>query len=430
VTDESALRKWSLLAWALCAAAALRIAVGLRFAVPPNNQDSWFPMLRALDFIRDSSGALVYQTLLFGQHIKFQYPTSGLLLLDLMRHVGIDKPAQYNAINVLAMVVSGLVFAFFCRRVLGTIRALGVRFPLEPVAFIVWIKFFPDQLSLQLGQIQVLLGLLFLLACLAVTHDRRFVAGLLIGFTATVKPQFLVFGLWAVWRRDWSFVAAFAAVTAGATLLAIGLYGWDAQFGYLQVLSYLSKHGECFHLNQSVNGILNRYLGGPCVDSDPDADPSSPGRSSWFPPYLASVYFATLVSSVVMMATPFVVRPKAPDRTSDLLAFCLAGILFTMASPIAWVHHYNILLPGYVVALKVARDQWRSERAWGAFVALAVSFVLTGFALMPIFDPTIPSRNLQQSHVFLGACILAALLVMQLLQPRQTGPAAARAVPA
>jgi alpha-1,2-mannosyltransferase len=428
--DGSALKKWSMLAWALCAAAALRIAVALRFAVPPNNQDSWFPMSRALDFIRDSSGALVYQTLLFTQHIKFQYPTSGLLLLDLMRHVGIDEPAQYNAINVAAMIVSGLVFAFYCRRVIGTVHGFGLRFPLEPVAFIVWIKFFPDQLSLQLGQIQVLLGLLFLLACLAVTYDRRFLAGLLIGATATVKPQFLVFGLWAVWRRDWHFVGAFAAVTASATLLAIGLYGWDAQIGYLQVLSYLSRHGECFHLNQSVNGIMNRYLGGPCVDSDLDADPASPGRSSWFPPYIAAVYVATLVSSVVMMCTTFVVRPKVTDRTSALLAFCLAGILFTMASPIAWAHHYNILLPGYVVALKVARDRWHSTREWGAFVALGISFVLTGFALMPIFDPTIPSRNLQQSHVFLGAGILAVLLVVQMLRPRQPDPEATRAVPA
>jgi alpha-1,2-mannosyltransferase len=428
VTETAALRKWSTVAWALCAAAALRVAVGLRFAVPPNNQDSWFPMARALDFIRDSSGALVYQTLLFSKHIKFQYPTSGLLLLDFMRHVGIDTPAQYNAINVAAMVVGGVVFAFFCRRVIGAVHCFGVRFPLEPVAFIVWIKFFPDQLSLQLGQIQVLLGLLFLVACVAVTYDKRFLAGLLIGATATVKPQFLVFGLWALWRRDWYFVAAFAAVTAGATLLAIGLYGWDAQIGYLQVLSYLSKHGECFHLNQSVNGILNRYLGPACVDSDPDADASSPGRSSWFPPYIAPVYFATLVSSLVMIAIPFVVRPKLPDRASTLLAFCLAGILFTMASPIAWVHHYNILLPGYVVAAKVALDRWRSERAWGILVPLGISFVLTGCALMPVFDPTIPSRNLQQSHVFLGACLLVAVLVAQTLRLGRADPALAGAI--
>jgi alpha-1,2-mannosyltransferase len=411
--DRAALRKWSWLLLIGSAIVALIMAARLHLAVDPLAQDSWYPMSKALDFIYRTSGKLVYQTLFFTQHIKFQYPPSGLLLFDAMRHVGIDELWEYNATNVVAMWVCGVVFAVISVGLLGPLRWRGVRLPIGPVAFMMWIKFFPDHLALRLGQIQVLLGLLFLLACWSLLYDRRALAGMLVAAAATMKPQFLLFGVWALWQRDWRFVAAFAAVTGASLVVAIGLYGWDAQVAYLNVLSYLSRHGECFHLNQSVNGVLNRYLAGPCIDFDQRVDPATPIRNSWFPPYNATVYVATLVSSLLLVAAAFV-RTKAPDRHATLLAFCTAGLLFTMASPIAWVHHYNILLPGYLIGLKVMIDRHDNNPAWKSLLFLAVSFALTGLGFRPIFGPTDQSSNLVQSHVFFGAVILAVVLLLEL----------------
>jgi hypothetical protein len=372
-------------------------------------------MSSALDFIRSSSPGLVYKSLLFARHIKFQYPPSGLLLLDLMRRLGLGGYSQLNIINAWGLIATGVVFSILTAQVLGPVRYRGFRIPLEPIAFVVAIKFFPDRFAYTVGQIQVLLGLLFLLACVAMFHDRRYLAGLLIAAIASIKPQFLVFGLLAVRYRDWRFLKAFALLTVVTVLASIWLYGGQAQISYYHdVLPFLSRHGECYHTNQSINGILNRYLQTvPCVDSDPHADPGSPVVNSWFPPYNAVVYVATLISSLILLAVPFLFRTNGQDRVSVLLDFCIAGLLFTMASPIAWTHHYNIMIPGYLVGLKIARERLRGRQMWMALCVLALSFVLASTELSSAFSPTDPSRNLIQSHVFFGALLLLALLIFE-----------------
>ena len=50
---------------------------------------------------------------------------------------------------------------------------------------------------------------------------------------------------------------AAAVPIAGLSLFRYGLHN---NLAYLDVLSFLSKHGESFFANNSVNGILNGYL--------------------------------------------------------------------------------------------------------------------------------------------------------------------------
>lgn len=413
----------SIALWVAAAVICLVLSVRIVLAAKLSSQDSWFAMSRALEFLRNFEPRLLYDTLLFAQHIKFQYPPTGLLPLEVLNWMGIEGAANYNLLNAVAFLASGLVFAVFAVKLVGQVRCFGLRMPIGPIAFVVAIKYFPDRLAFELGQIQVLLGLLFVLACLALWYGKRALAGLCIAAIAIVKPQFVVFGALALWQRDWRFVGAFAAVTAGTMLVAIGLYGWDVQVSYLKVLQFLSHHGECYHANQSINGILNRVLSEiPCVDADPNADPSSPVHSSWFPAYIPAVYFATLVSSLIMIAIPFVVRAKGTDRMSGLLEFCLAATLFTMASPIAWVHHYNVLLPAYLVGFKVALSYWQGRRMWIVLALLGISLALTGLPIASPYGPTIPALNLVQSHVFFGVCILVGVLLAEIWASRGRSP--------
>jgi hypothetical protein len=401
--------------WVACAALCTALSVSVISRAKYSGEDSWFPMNRALDFLHRSSPGLVYQKLFFSEHIKFQYPPTGLLTLDLLRSIGIRTYDEFNLINAGLLVATGLVFAIFSAQIFGQIRCYGFRIPIGPIAFILAMRFYPNNLAFQIGQMQILLGLLFLLACWATLHDQRVLAGCLIALAGTVKPQFLPLGLLALWRRNWRFVAGLTAVTSVAGALSVGLYGYRTHVDYLNVLEFLSKHGEYQHLNQSVDGVLVRWLyHGPSLDRDPDGLIAQ----SAFPPYIAAVYIPTILSSLLMLAVPFLVRAKATDRTSALLEFCNASVLFTMASPIAWVHHYNILLPAYVVGLKAAFDRWQGPRLWVTLALLAVSFVLTGYyPIVPASDPTGVSLNLVESHVFIGALALVAILLVEILAP-------------
>ena len=86
----------------LCAAMSARVVMRAKLS----GVDFRFPMSRALDFFHARSQGLVYQTLFFSQHVKFQYPPTALLLLDLGRKIGVGTPLQYNIANAFVFYLS------------------------------------------------------------------------------------------------------------------------------------------------------------------------------------------------------------------------------------------------------------------------------------------------------------------------------------
>jgi hypothetical protein len=325
-------------------------------------------------------------------------------MVDLLHHLGVTTSKQLNAINALLLIMSGVVFAIFVLQLASPLKSL-VRLPIALVAYLIALQFYPNNLALQFGQIQILLGLLVLLSCLAKLNNQSVLAGVFIAAATTVKPQLALLVIYGLSQKDWRFVGGFVVVAALALLTSVWLYSWANHVDYLSVLTFLSQHGEYHHLNQSINGFLNRELyDGPSVD----IDPHNPVPNSGFPPYIPAVYYGTLASSLLLIVVAFLGRAYDSTTTSHLLGYSLAIAAFTMASPIAWVHHYNVLLPAYAVAFRTALDFCRGRRLTAALVCLAASFVLTGFAIVPPFGPTVRELNFLQTHVFVGACVLLA----------------------
>jgi alpha-1,2-mannosyltransferase len=384
--------------------ASIALSIRVIGKAPYAGEDSWFPMLRALELLHESTANRIYETLFFSGHVKFQYPPSGLLAVDLLHHLGVTTSKQLNSINSVLLMILGAVFAIFVAQLAAPLHA-QVRLPIALAAYLIALQFYPNGLAFQFGQIQILLGLLVLLSCLAKLNNQSVLAGVFIAAATTVKPQLALLVIYGVSRKDWRFVGGFSAVAALALLTSVWLYGWTNHVDYLGVLTFLSQHGEYHHLNQSINGFLNRELyDGPSVD----IDPQNPVPNSGFPPYIPAVYYGTVASSLLLIAVAFLGRTYSSTTTSDLLGFSLAIAAFTMASPIAWVHHYNLLLPAYAVALKTALEYCHGRRLTVALACLVTSFVLTAFAIVPPFGPTIRGLNLLQTHVYVGACILLA----------------------
>jgi hypothetical protein len=407
VDQARSFRRWiSGAALVVCLVGCLVASILMFGKVKYAGEDSWYPMARALEVIKASSNGHVYDTLFFQGHVKFQYPPSALFSIDLLQKLNVTTAEQLNAINASLVVIAGFAFAIFARQMLGTLYFRGVKAPVGSICYLLAIEYYPNKLGFNFGQMQVLLGLLVLLACLAKIHERAFVAGCLVAIAATVKPQFALLGLLALWQRDWRFVIGGAVVALAAFAASILLYGWTNNLDYFKVLSFLSQHGEYHHLNQSINGIMNRiFYSGPSIDSDPE----NPIPNSAFPPFIPVVYWVTTVSSIVMISVPFFFK-QADAKGANIFIFCLAIVLFTMASPIAWVHHFNVLLPAYVVVLRVALTLER-VRKLVILGLLGVSFCLTAVAIMPPFDPTVPAQNFLQSHVFLGGSLLIGIML-------------------
>ena len=377
--------------------------------------DSWVPMLKALSFLREGDANQLYEDLFFAKGIRFQYPPTSLLPLDLL-----------STLDFLSLRgLSGLNFAIYCINAVGvgvvawllfhparqlqlsitgapsvarpTFSPIGVAILAVAVAFV----FYPLVRAEVLGQIQVWIDALFTIAVVFWLRSRRMLAGVCIGLACTIKPQL---GLLLIWGLLWQEMAFSVGILIGfVPIAAISLlrYGLHNHLAYLDVLAFLGRHGEGFFANNSVNGVLNAYfLSGDTLHWD----------STKLTPYIPGVYAGTLAASAfafcLVVISPLLLRGIKPQ----IADFGAAAICTVVGSPVAWEHHYGILLPLYLVALRLIFDRPAGLNRALALAALLLSWVLVAnvipFALLLAETPF----RFAQAHCFFGALLLLLLL--------------------
>jgi hypothetical protein len=263
------------------------------------------------------------------------------------------------------------------------------------------LTYYPLLRGHQLGQIQVFLGGLVALAILFHLFGWESLSGMCLGFCCLVKPQFGVLLLWGLLRRRWRFTFGLGGMLLLGTSLAVGRFGLTDHFDYVRVLRAISSSGETFWPNQSVNGLMNRLLG----NGDPIAF-----KGSEFPPYHPLVYTVTLCSSLAILGIALVPwRLRQPPMVSpvDMLIVLVAT---TMASPVAWEHHYGMFLPIFAAIL----PELVCTRPMGRLTVplFAVSYLaMAGVINYPQAIFVNRWQGLFGSHLFFGALILFVLLL-------------------
>ncbi len=178
-------------------------------------------------------------------------------------------------------------------------------------------------------------------------------------------------------------------VLLGASVFA---YGWEIHAEYVNLLGYLSRRGESFYANQSLNGLLNRALGlGPNLTWDGTHTQIEFNRA---------VYLATTVFSFVVLGLSFWrLRRQRPGEQLEVY-FPLALLAATIASPVAYEHHFGFTLPLF----------------WILF--LEVSARTAGVSVAPggIYDRPGPEHELLgdgQRHRAVGAELPAVVSVLR-----------------
>jgi alpha-1,2-mannosyltransferase len=309
--------------------------------------DSWMPMrLAYARAVGDSPGTV--HDLFFADHVKFQYPPSSLLLYSGYHLLGIE-PTDH-AMNMLLwlsiLATSALVFCISLRFMALNRSELGWSRSSEYVVAVTFavgtLFFYPVMISWRLGQVQGLLDMLFAAACLCWLTRARAAAGVLIGVACLIKPQFSVFLIWALLRREHSFLFGQAMAWGGGLALSVALYGVQTNLDYLEVLTYISRVGEIFWDNTSVNGLVNRLF---------HPDETLLFDYHKFPPYEWTVHLSTIGSSILIIFFALFVVSRLPAERGSLLDFMAAAFCFTLASPVAWGHHFGIAMPIFAVLL-------------------------------------------------------------------------------
>ncbi len=387
------------------------LTVGLHAVTGPYGRDSWKPMLIAWKYwIENNKAVAIYSDLLIRDHIKFQYPPNTLFLPKLILESSVEAAAFYTIATRVFLAVTIMAVAAVA---FYSLKSFGqpLKSPIDKLFSFVLIGvltviFYPIAEACSLGQSQAWLNALFAAALLCYMTGRMTLAGIIIGIMASFKPQYALFIVWGMMRGNWRL--ALATLITGVVIVIIGIseFGLATYFDYLKALGFLSQHGEAFMANQSVNGLLNRFFS----IGDPESYNNTYWRGRYFPPFNSWVYFGTLISSVVIVALCLFGKANK-EGFSSYVDFGLMALGATMASPIAWEHHYGILLP--ILALLWPLF-WFSSTSFNSrwFQVIFLGLYLLSSNLIPFVIITAPTYlNIAQSYLLFAAAGIFLLLL-------------------
>lgn len=380
------------------------------------HEDSWKPMRMARDWLAEPREELLYQEIFFDRGVKLQYPPTSVLFLDALH-------AVTGVSGISNEVLNGISWVAVLLTILLSVRILdrgfdGPRFDRSlrvALGLLAGVSFYPLVFGYYLGQVQTWIDALVAGIALAWLGGRQATAGVLSGIVCLIKPQLGLLVLWGLIGRRFRFVAGWSVVVAIAGVASLALYGFQNHLDYLQVLSYLGQHGESFNHNQSLNGLAHRFVG-------------NGNNLEWldaYPPFDARVYAATLASSFLLIGAALFAgsgtfhRYRRRQGASEIDLSILI-VTATIASPIAWTHHYGVLLPVFALALRAVMQRDQERRLNVTLLATAYLLVANNYRVVNrLFAET--SLNFLQSYVFFGGLLLLALLY-RLREPGESQP--------
>ena len=379
-----------------------------------SGDNSWGAMAVALEYFEEGEPVPIYTEVFFDQQVKFQYPPSALFTLAAMYLVG-PHTVRTSDLDVYTWptVNDVLGWIFIALSIVGTAALLelqlrrvcgyqldrtqtALRFAL--VAGFA-LTFYPIVKAFSLGQIQVWINGLFAIVLLCWATDRKATSGVLMGLICLIKPHYGLFVLWGLLRGEWRFITACVVTGTIGLIASIAVYGFENHLDYLPVLSHLAERGEAFYPNQSINGLANRIMS----IWDNHLFNNIEIRSGHFPPYTPWVYWVTFVSSAAILIAAIARRNREGDP-GRLFDFCTMAASCTVASPIAWEHHFGVLLPIYAVVLANALR----NRTWLPWVIASYVLASNYFIATQLLAPTF--WNFLQSYLLFGTLILLVLL--------------------
>jgi alpha-1,2-mannosyltransferase len=355
--------------------------------------DSWGPMLGVTNFFLAHPTLPVYQAPLPD---TMNYPLTSVLPLLWMKRSGMSDEGVYHALAVASWITTWAVVGLQVT-LASKLAGRGKLTPRAALATALAALFFmPITLAYSLGQAQIFVDLFFTLMVLFWFDGRERPAGAMAALLAMVKPQFALLLIWMALRKRWgALVSALVPIAVGTTL-AVAIFGLKNNVSYFGVLSGLSREARSHYANQSLSGLLNRAIfNGENLLYHPYL----------YPPSVPWIGYLTALATVllVLLALLFPWR----ERAGGMADLCAMGVVCVIATPVAWEHHYGVMLPIFVwLWFGVYR------LGYGTAWKLALAFVLIGDFLSPLNQlASVPVANVLQSYMYFGALLLLGLLL-------------------
>ena len=383
-----------------------------------DHADSWRPMKHAFDYVHFEHHKPLYDEIFFDKKIKFQYPPTSLLIFypvniiyNFLKNTGISffgvlKELSWLFVVVMIYFVIQIFNLSFTSNVEPS-KNYGSQVDLvtrNTLIFCLALTFYPVIRAYSLGQIQAWINSLFAILFWCWMKEKKVISGVIAGTMCLIKPQYVIILLWGVLRKQLSFtLAMFTTVITGISV-AILVFGIADNINYLSVLSFISKHGEAFYPNQSINGLLNRLLfNGDNLNFD----------SHSFPPFNPYVYAGTTISSIALISLALF-PPKKANGQGSVTDLAIVGLTCTIASPVAWEHHYGVLIPIYAFLLPCLLKKKIFGRITIPYLCISYLLASNYFAVTQKLAYAKFNLNIIQSYLlFAGLMVLICLYLLR-----------------
>ncbi len=393
--------------------------VGLLEIPPISHQlqpasDSTMPIYKALQEHKSSPDQSIYQKILIknqdgaitGVWYKYQYPPSALLYFAPFANWSRDHFFDFFDRKVSAvffwagLLTLWLLIERICNkaddsvwdrllRLLSCVMLAGT--------------FYPYVKAYGLGQIQVWINTLILFALFFIVRKEYSTAGILFGLAALIKPQYGLMLIWGLLEKRKALAIALLTVFMIGFLSSILVFGASSYGDYMKLTREISRRGEYYYKNQSINGLINRLV----VQRNNLAF-----DMYHYAPYRPLVHVTTLLGTLVLLGTAVYWRWKRRAETNTgIWGWLIALSAITLSSPTAWEHTYGFTVASFVIAI-----YWLYERK-----ALNRNQTLMGMTLVALFFSSHSSEmfdlffaqaplNLLQSLLFFAQLLLLWIL--------------------
>mgnify|MGYP003366027280 CR=1 FL=1 len=233
-------------------------------------------------------------------------PTSSAVLMELLSCVA----TAYLASRVIDLAPRRFAHIRkshpWCFLVLGTALMCG----LNPV----WE-------TLAKGQINLILAAVCLFA---LTTDRRFTGGVLVGLCGGIKLTPLALGLVALRQRDWRFILGMGCGFAGSIAAGLLLLPVESRLYWGRLAWDPARTGEVsFAANTSLNAVIRRLA--------QMISPASDGSGT-----ATTIAWGAAVTITVIAG--FLALPR--DRARPTASLGVGAAVMLLISPVSWNHHW------------------------------------------------------------------------------------------
>jgi hypothetical protein len=228
------------------------------------------------------------------------------------------------------------------------------------LTFLAMAKFYAHELVL--GQVNLLFGVLVVLAVVWIQRGREAGAGLLLALAVLVKPYALIFAPWLATRRQRGALAAMIGGLIVLLLIPAVRYGWD---GNLQLLN------DWWHTVTATTApnLLN-----------PDNVSLKAMFAKWLGPGSAASILAAVCGGILLLLAGIVMAGRGLLKKPDTLEASLLLMLIPLLSPQGWDYVFLIATPAVMLLIDETESLPRELR-YATIAAIAI-VALSVFDLM------------------------------------------------